>query len=92
MTIKCTLCGSEKLPTICQFHDEYMPLCCDCVGFSWPQIVARLYDRVKDLESALRMIKGNSQYCDSCSASMFADEALGTQIGGRREVSNTLQA
>ena len=74
MTIKCALCGSEKLPTICQFHDEYMPLCCDCVGFSWPQIVAKLYRKVKELE--LKLDQSLNRSCTNCkyTAKSIADE------------------
>lgn len=35
-----------------------------------------LHARINDLEDALRMIKANSCFCNSCSASMYAEEAL----------------
>lgn len=54
---KCTLCRSEKLITICQFHDEYIPICCDCMNIRGAELIAKLYRKLLDATSSLASSK-----------------------------------
>lgn len=54
---KCTLCGSENTPTLCQFNDEFVPLCLDCVEMSMRELIAKLYRKSVTLKGVLGAVK-----------------------------------